>query len=400
MTQAENLKKKGLEALNEKIKTVETIEMTSADLSQMDKSYDDFRMGQYVFVDSPPHGMENEKFLVTKMTPRLSDPGQNKLTFGRVRSTFTQESNKNNRTVEELVNQVERAKQDISMVNKQKMYRLYLVSTGGNIFKNQEGSTTLQAIAYSWDKEITASLADSQFQWLRSSQDLEGDAAWNTAHADSGKQVEVTAGDVPQQATFICKLKEANAQAQITITMVQDGVSGIEIGGVNLQLGTQNWDDTAFYSESSKSQFEFAEDYMVLKVNTFPQLSFIPVEVGRTYTLSIYVKADSAISNVDFIVLGYFDSEQADNRVAYSYINKIIGTDWERISYTFTVPNNAAIKYLSVGPRNPTDPMIPIYFRRLKVENGNQTTAWCPAFEDIYAYIDKRLETTESKGGN
>lgn len=112
VTQPGNLKKKGLDALQEAVKTVETIEMTSADLSQMDKSYDDFRIGQYVLVDSPPHGIKGDRFLDTKMTLYLSDPSQNKLTFGRVRSTFTQESNHTNQTVGDLVNRTEKIEKD------------------------------------------------------------------------------------------------------------------------------------------------------------------------------------------------------------------------------------------------------------------------------------------------
>lgn len=112
VTQAENLKKKGLDALQEAVKMVETIEMTSADLSQMDKSYDDFRIGQYVLVDSPPHGIKGDRFLDTKMTLYLSDPSQNKLTFGRVRSTFTQESNHTGQTVGDLVNRTEKIEKD------------------------------------------------------------------------------------------------------------------------------------------------------------------------------------------------------------------------------------------------------------------------------------------------
>ena len=107
VTQAGNLKQKGLDALREKIKTVDTIEMTAADLSQMDKNFDDFRIGQYVFVDSLPHGMDGEKFLVTKMALNLSDPSQNKLTFGRVKTSFTEEANRDHQTIGELVNRTE-----------------------------------------------------------------------------------------------------------------------------------------------------------------------------------------------------------------------------------------------------------------------------------------------------
>ena len=107
VTQAGNLKQKALDALQEKIKTVDTIEMTAADLSQMDKNFDDFRISQYVFVDSLPHGMDGEKFLVTKMTLNLSDASQNKLTFGRVKTSFTEETNQDHQIIGDLINRTE-----------------------------------------------------------------------------------------------------------------------------------------------------------------------------------------------------------------------------------------------------------------------------------------------------
>ena len=112
VTQAGNLKQKALDALNEQVKTVATIEMSAADLSQMDASFDDFRIGQYVFVDSPPHGMDGEKFLVEKMSLRLDDPAQNKLTFGRVYATFTEESNKDHQAVSDLIHRTETIESD------------------------------------------------------------------------------------------------------------------------------------------------------------------------------------------------------------------------------------------------------------------------------------------------
>lgn len=107
-----NLKQKALDALNEQVKTVSTIEMSAADLSQMDASFDDFRIGQYVFVDSPPHGMDGDKFLVTKMALRLDDPSQNQLTFGRVKTSFTQEQVKDSHTVGDLIQRTERIESD------------------------------------------------------------------------------------------------------------------------------------------------------------------------------------------------------------------------------------------------------------------------------------------------
>lgn len=215
VTQPGNLKQKALDALQEKIKTVDTIEMSAADLSQMDKNFDDFRVGQYVFVDSPAHGMDGEKFLVTKMTLRLDDPSQNKLTFGRVRTSFTEESNKNNQTVGELVNRTETVIQNIEGIAKKKMYRLYIVSTNGSVFKNGSGRTILQAVVYSWDKEVTSELDDNQFIWTRVSDDPDGDKAWNNAHAGGTKQIEITGEDVPSRATFFCDLIDTTTRKSL-----------------------------------------------------------------------------------------------------------------------------------------------------------------------------------------
>ena len=90
-----NLKQKALDALNEQVKTVATIEMSAADLSQMDAS-----------------GMDGEKFLVEKMSLRLDDPAQNQLTFGRVYSTFTEESNKDHQAVSDLIHRTETIESD------------------------------------------------------------------------------------------------------------------------------------------------------------------------------------------------------------------------------------------------------------------------------------------------
>ena len=112
VTQAGNLKQKALDALNEQVKTVATIEMSAADLSQMDTSFDDFRIGQYEIVDSPPHGMDGEKCLVETMSLRMDDPAQNQLSFGRVYSAFTQESNTDHQAVSDLIHRTETIESD------------------------------------------------------------------------------------------------------------------------------------------------------------------------------------------------------------------------------------------------------------------------------------------------
>lgn len=103
VTKAGNLLVKAQARLLELVKLTASIDLSAIDLSQMDTSYDDFRLGQYVFVTSKPHGLEREKYLITKLSLKLLEPAQNTLTLGKAYSTFTDETHKQNQQVSDLV---------------------------------------------------------------------------------------------------------------------------------------------------------------------------------------------------------------------------------------------------------------------------------------------------------
>ncbi len=94
----------------------------------------------------------------------------------------------------------------VTEIEEQKMYRLVINSTNGNIFKNGNIQTTLYATVFSWDENITDTLDDNQFVWTRVSDDIEADADWNAAHFGGTKSIEITSEDVKVRATFFCDL--------------------------------------------------------------------------------------------------------------------------------------------------------------------------------------------------
>lgn len=94
----------------------------------------------------------------------------------------------------------------VTEIEEQKMYRLVITSSNGNIFKNGNIATTLSAEVYSWDENITDSLDPNQFVWTRVSDDPDADKLWNTAHYGGAKQITVTKEDVHVRATFFCDL--------------------------------------------------------------------------------------------------------------------------------------------------------------------------------------------------
>lgn len=83
VTDAANLLTKGEAQLRESVKDYESIELTAADLSAAGQNVASFRLGTQVDVSSDPHGI-NDRFLVSKLSLKLLDPGANKLTLGKV----------------------------------------------------------------------------------------------------------------------------------------------------------------------------------------------------------------------------------------------------------------------------------------------------------------------------
>lgn len=79
-------------------------------------------------------------------------------------------------------------------------------STNGYIFKNGDISTIVYAVVYRGLDNVTDTLATSQFNWTRISNDPAGDAVWNSEHVNVGKQFPVTRDDVHVRATFACDI--------------------------------------------------------------------------------------------------------------------------------------------------------------------------------------------------
>ncbi len=101
---------------------------------------------------------------------------------------------------------VDKVSDRITSIEEQKMYRLVISSSNGNIFKNGNIKTTLYATVFSWDENITDTLDDNQFIWTRVSDDTEADTEWNADHFGGSKSIEITSDDVEVRATFFCDL--------------------------------------------------------------------------------------------------------------------------------------------------------------------------------------------------
>ena len=103
----------------------------------------------------------------------------------------------------------------IAVIEEQKMLRLVIISSNGNIFKNGNVNTLLSAKVYSWDEDITDTLDANQFVWTRVSEDTEADKVWNEQHFGGAKSVVITGADVKVRATFYCDLIDTTTRQSL-----------------------------------------------------------------------------------------------------------------------------------------------------------------------------------------
>ena len=110
---------------------------------------------------------------------------------------------------------VESVTDRVEEIESQKMLRLVITSSNGNVFKNGQISTTLSASVFSWDEDITDSLDANQFVWTRVSDDPVADEQWNHDHYGGTKQIQVTDQDVHKRATFFCDLIDTTTRQSL-----------------------------------------------------------------------------------------------------------------------------------------------------------------------------------------
>lgn len=184
--------------------------------------------------------------------------------------------------------------------------------------------------------------------------------------------------------------------AQNTANSANSKIDGLQIGGRNLQPGTEKWDSRVW---QDKSGVMVVDNVAQMSGQAFPMCSFIPVEIGKKYTVSFDIKGDVERETepaYGLALLGFFDS--SGNRIIYIWIPGTFTKEWKRINYTFTVPNDRKIVSFGFGLRN-SDSVNSVYFRHLKLEKGNKATDWTPAPEDtdikIESYVESEIKKEE-----
>lgn len=92
-----------------------------------------------------------------------------------------------------------------SFIDNSDPLQVVITSTGGDVFKNGVGSTTLRAVVYQAGTEIDSTGAGT-YTWTKYNKDGQIDTSWGTSGHKTGKSLSVGTSDVQTKATFMVQV--------------------------------------------------------------------------------------------------------------------------------------------------------------------------------------------------
>lgn len=206
VTEPVNLMTKGKAHLADLVKLVESIELTAADMAATGQDITSFHIGTWVQTESHPHGI-SQRFLVSKLSIKLLDPGANRMTLGGAVQTFTQQASKPPPVT---------AKDG---KDGQDAVTLRIDSSRGTVFKNNAVSTVLNVVIFKGGKTITDAAAMRQefgtaahleWQWQRLGENAFGTIlSTDERLSKEGFALLLAPGDVDTKVVFKCQLVTA-----------------------------------------------------------------------------------------------------------------------------------------------------------------------------------------------
>ena len=147
----------------------------------------------------------------------------------------------------------------------------------------------------------------------------------------------------------------------------------IQIGGRNLLKRSYNG-GTGWNKAATNGVFEITA---TTSSETFLNGPKIPLEIGKTYTVSLTAKATSNMQSMDVWL------SATTNGVMKSSIK--VSEEWKHYSYSIVIKEIHAIagSFRIDNNGSSNGQAATLWVKDIKVEEGNIATAWSPAPEDV-----------------
>lgn len=180
----------------------------------------------------------------------------------------------------------------------------------------------------------------------------------------------------------------ANANA-ISLKASTNYVDSIQVGGRNLYKGTADFNSTYWvkngvsqistcdYDSNYKMATISGADYANTVTTTTASQGFNFSNVTKTWTITAMFKGTASGQQVGVTLCGVRINWQP---------TAILNGSWKKVSWTFTGDGNTLATFRFECPTATAS--LPVYFAQVKIEEGNKSTDWTPAPEDVQKNID------------
>lgn len=197
VTLASNLKTKGQTYIDNVAQFAASIEVSAADLNGATidgevASVNSFRIGRYVKVNTKPHSIENQKFIISKLTRELLKPENTKLTLGTTYKTLTEkqlsQAEQLNQYVQTVSEQVKKSGKGIKEIAE---YYLVTASSSGVTHDTSGWITDIPTMTttnkYLWNYEKITYTDNSVDKQTPKVIGVYGDSGKNGSKGENGK---------------------------------------------------------------------------------------------------------------------------------------------------------------------------------------------------------------------
>ena len=407
----------GYRDLEEYTKLLSTLTLNAIDLHLLDVDVEKIRLGDSIRVVSAPHGLD-AYMQVSAMTIKLAQPQNSTITVGRSVKTLKEASDAGLAGIKEDISYIfgvekQTAGRVNGLVTKIEEYRSEITKTAEEILLTVSESYLLKS-----DFEQEAALIRSQISQTSDSilqsvsasyvkvSEYETDIGELEASIELKVDVENLISSINMSAETV-KINASRLDLSGYVTVTDLSTSGrTTIHGGNIQTSTITADkltigtggnlynrgydtfdnvteDILYYSKSSYATVSLVSDagcvyygQQALQVTATGSSAYvylghssnyygcIPVQTGKTYLASCYVKADT--ENVTaYLYVSKHTSVNSSNSSLTSVSAKV-GTSWTRLVRSFTV--TSSYPYVSIRVQNSGGSGVTMWFDAIMVE--------------------------------
>lgn len=262
-------------------------------------------------------------------------------------------------------------------------YEIYIYSSNGDIFKNNNVSTTLTAYVRSGNTDVSRQFSENQFIWSRTSDNPEADIEWNRNHITGSRSINLTNADVTGKATFTVDLvDEINTVKYIKTGLIEifDGYTtptSVGVWGSMINTNEATIPSSGVGYDSEKHAYRFSGTSSALELKN-------PISFKQGYTYEFVTELQTYTDTQNILCSSEANNDDIRNKIACAVAGHMT---IKRNNKSANVGNARMNQKAHVSLRFTTNTEIEVYYNNIYVARIVQSN-WT-SDDEVFTRIGK-----------